>query len=760
MDRIQRSTALALATLIGLAVAGCGRLTPDDHLARGNAHADQNRLPEALIEYRLGLQADEQRSDIRLKLADTLLRSRDGSGALKEYVRAADQRPQDIQAQLKAGGLLLLAGAFDDAKLRANRVLALDPSHVEGTVLLGNALAGLQDLDGALTQYREAIVLNPSLDTAYASIGAIQSARGQKGEAEATFRRAIQAAPKSAAARMALANFLWAERRIDEAEQVLKDTVKTDPADVSANRALGMFYLASGKPAAAEPHFVAIADAVKTTDATVSLADYYVLTRRMDDARRLLTDVAKKDDGFAVATVRMAAIDAMQGRSAEAVARVQTVLDKHPKDVPARLLFARLLFAENKRDEALTEVQNLLKAEPPASSAAEGYLLMGAIHGSRDRFDEAIRAYEEVVKRQSQPIGAQLALSSLHFDQGALDKAEGYARQVLALQPKNPLARVQLVRIHLSRRQGDLANSELASLEREFPDAPPILNLAAARHVAEGRAQQARAAYLRALNVAANDLDALGGLVSLDIAAGRKADAVARLDAALKRMPPSTSLLTMSGRAFAAAGDVARAEALLKQAIDLDPTRLVAYGLLGQLYMAQKRLPDAESQFRQLLTQNSRSMSANTMLGMILEAQGRVPEAEQQYQKTLGIDPTAPVAANNLAWIYVAGNRNLDEALQLAQTAYQKLPDNPNVNDTLGWIYYKKNLAPLAIRYLEASLKHDNSDPSVHYHLGMAYLQAGTIDKGRKALQDSLASGRQFDGAAEAKAALSRFAPK
>ena len=100
----------------------------------------------------------------------------------------------------------------------------------------------------------------------------------------------------------------------------------------------------------------------------------------------------------------------------------------------------------------------------------------------------------------------------------------------------------------------------------------------------------------------------------------------------------------------------------------------------------------------------------------------------------MGLDAEAAVAANNLAWLYVSSNRNLDQALQLAQTAAKQLGEVPQVNDTLGWIYYRKGMFEPAVRHLEKSIQKDATDPSVHYHLGMAYLQLGELDKAKKSL--------------------------
>ena len=47
--------------------------------------------------------------------------------------------------------------------------------------------------------------------------------------------------------------------------------------------------------------------------------------------------------------------------------------------------------------------------------------------------------------------------------------------------------------------------------------------------------------------------------------------------------------------------------------------------------------------------------------------------------------------------------RNLDVALGLAQTAKSQLANDPQVANTLGWVYYKKGLPGLAVPILRDS---------------------------------------------------------
>lgn len=142
------------------------------------------------------------------------------------------------------------------------------------------------------------------------------------------------------------------------------------------------------------------------------------------------------------------------------------------------------------------------------------------------------------------------------------------------------------------------------------------------------------------------------------------------------------------------------------------------------------------------------------MIGIILQVQNRTAEAQKRYEKVLEIEPHAPVAANNLAWLYAEGGGNLDVALQLAKTAKERLPDAPEVNDTLGWIYYKKNVPGLAIPVLQSAVLAQPATPEFHYHLGLAYLKSGDKEKAKQSLQQALKLKGDFDGAQEARRTL------
>jgi predicted Zn-dependent protease len=77
-------------------------------------------------------------------------------------------------------------------------------------------------------------------------------------------------------------------------------------------------------------------------------------------------------------------------------------------------------------------------------------------------------------------------------------------------------------------------------------------------------------------------------------------------------------------------------------------------------------------------------------------------------------------------------------ALRLAQEADQAKPNDPEICDTLGWIYLKKNTAGMAVEVLKKSVAKSPRNPQYNYHLGVAYLRAGNTAQAKKLLQSVL----------------------
>jgi Tfp pilus assembly protein PilF len=156
--------------------------------------------------------------------------------------------------------------------------------------------------------------------------------------------------------------------------------------------------------------------------------------------------------------------------------------------------------------------------------------------------------------------------------------------------------------------------------------------------------------------------------------------------------------------------------------------------MLASVLLAQKKLDAAKTEFDNMAARDPKNVGAKTMAAMIVHTQN-LPEAKKRYTEILKDSPDAGVAANNLAWIYAEEGTRLDEALRLAQTATAHLGNNAAAQDTLGWVYYKKEMPDRAIEPFEKSVNTEPENPVYHYHLALALQRLGDIRRARESAQ-------------------------
>jgi tetratricopeptide (TPR) repeat protein len=625
--------------------------------------------------------------------------------------------------------------------------------------MLGNAMAGLQELDREFSQIQEAIDLDPNRSGTYMNLAALLFARRNQSAAEQAFKKAAEIAPQLADTHLALANYYWASGRMAEAEVTFRRALVAQPQHVSANRAMATFYLASNRAPEAEPFFTSVARLSGTAESQLSLADYYLMTRRAHEAMPILDGLAEDPRAFALAKVRIAAVQHSEGRRTEAHATIDSALQKEPNNKVALVMKARMLLAEQRPREALPHVQAAVSVDPRYAPA---HFTLGSIYVALHEYTRAQNAYSQVLRLNPRAVAAQLELSRLHLQQGGFQSSVNLAEEAVANQPDNALAHLLLARALMGR--GDLAEAEarMVKLLGESPTSAPVHAQMGTLLLLKSDQAGAKRYFTRAMELDPSLMEPVTGLVTLDVAERRYSDARDRIEAALRARPRDPERLLLASGVYTITGDDTAAEQALKTLIDVDPNNLKAYGQLALLYYKQNRLEEALVEFQQLARRETASVAPETMLGMILQVADKLNEAEPHYEEALNIDPSAAVAANNLAWIYTETGGSLDTALQLAQTAKLHLPDLAEVDDTLGWIYYKKEMLTLAVPRLEEAVRRSPRSPTYHFHLGMAHAKQGNVEQARQSLQQALSLDPNFPDAAEARKTIAelRMAPR
>ena len=740
-----------------LASAGC-RQDPNRAKRRfvenGDKFAAEQQYPEAIIEYSRALQVDPNFSVAHEALGKVYVATGNKLNAWQSYQRAALNDPENTTLQIQAGGVLLLAHRFDDARTLAEGVLKRDPKNVNALVLRANSLAGLENIDAAITMVNEAIRLDPSASELYSNLASLMATSGQLQEAEQTYLKAVEVAPRSANSHLPLGQFYWATGRIREAEQAFRKAVEVEPANQLAHRALATFYLGALQPLKAEASLKFLADLPGELSHRLALADYYVVTGRKAQGEAIFQELVKNPDAEARARTRLVALAWAEGKRAVARSQIEDVLVRFPSHAPAILLKARFTLAAGGQAEALRLAIEATKVQP---GFVEALYLVGQLQQQDGDLFDAADAYKSIIRANPFSVEAQIQLSRVLLMQGERETSREVMSRLLRRAPRDQQTRLSLVRALLERGDLEVAEIHLKALVAQAPRSAVIQSLMGTLYALKKDYPTSRRWFEAARRLDPKMVDPVSGLVGLDLTANRPADATARAELVSAANPRNVQLLLLLAKTYAAAHALPKAEATLRKAIELTPDNLEAYGMLGQLLYQSNRLAEGRAEFEKLLERRPRSVPAHTMVAIIYRREGKTEEAIERYKRALEIDPTAAVAANNLAWIYAERGVNLDEARILARAARKKLPDSAEIGDTLGWVYYRngaENLLKLAVPLLEESVQKAPKAALFRYHLGAAYAKSGRTVDARRELQEALKLDDKFLGAAECRRLL------
>ena len=160
---------------------------------------------------------------------------------------------------------------------------------------------------------------------------------------------------------------------------------------------------------------------------------------------------------------------------------------------------------------------------------------------------------------------------------------------------------------------------------------------------------------------------------------------------------------------------------------------------LGVMQRQLGQYDTALASFEQAGNSDPKNVAAFLNQALVCDALNKKKEALDSYNKVLAIDPDNPLVLNNLAYMTADSGANLDQALTYAERAKKRAPDSPDVADTLGFVYYKKDLNSEALRiFRQLSTEHPQNS-TFRLHLAMALLKSGDKQGARDEAEQSAA---------------------
>jgi predicted O-linked N-acetylglucosamine transferase (SPINDLY family) len=158
---------------------------------------------------------DHNSAESQINLAHQLCQHGKLAEAVRLYLTALPQRPNDLAARYNLAQALFQLGHADEALEHASAATVIDPRFVDAHVLMGAIRNAQGELLSALDSYKRALAIKSDYADVYGNIGGILREQGKLDEAIAAFREAVRLNPTSAAQHSNLLYTLWFHRASD-----------------------------------------------------------------------------------------------------------------------------------------------------------------------------------------------------------------------------------------------------------------------------------------------------------------------------------------------------------------------------------------------------------------------------------------------------------------------------------------------------------------------------------------------------------------
>ena len=722
--QIGRATAIAAVSLTLAFTAGCSRdpnVKKQKFLESGKRFEASGKHKEAAIQFLNALKVDKNFADAHYELANTYLKMGSAMGAYTELSKAVALSPSNLTARIELGDLLLSGGApIDRVEAQASAAMALDSNNADVYALLAGIAQKKGDNAEAMKDIQRAIAIDPNRAAFHIAVAQMQAANpANAGTVESELRKAISLDAKNPMPHLVLAAQLEKKGDLPDAEKEYTLAVAAAPNNLQSRAALAGLYLREGnKDKTEQTLHQAVDDMPDSEEASGLLLDYYMHGGQLDRAETVLSELRSKHPKSFAIKITYARLLADKKDFDKAAVVIKELTKSDGGNPQVQMLNAMLLINTGKIDDAFALLQKGVKDSP---NNIQMQLLLARVAAVKGDLATSESSFRAVVKQSPANMDGESGLADIalgHKDAGALSEV---ADRTIRIHPD--LAQGYMWRgiAEASRKEYDKAEADFQLVLKGNPNNPTAYLELGMLRLAQGRTAEGKALLEKALDKDPNQLRALTTLVAYDFQAKQPAKALSRVQADIARSPGNANLYDVMASVQLQSRDFQGALESSRKAMQMSPSSPGPVQTFAQAEIALGQIDPAITTWQQWMTTHPKDSRALVLLGVLEQSKGDEGQAADYYKKALQADPTNAGAANNLAYLMVENGQNVDVALSYAQTARRAMPDSPQTEDTLAWVYYYKGDYSSARDLLEDAVKTTPDDASVQFHLGMTY---------------------------------------
>jgi len=667
-------------------------------------------------------------------LAAIETRAGNNDKALEIYRTILANNAEETFAAYKMGNIYIEKGDLDKADKCADDLLSRFPKRADGHRLKGLVSYQRKNYQEALNNLQNSNKITPTLE-AYYFLGLSFYNRGELESTLSQFRIILNVVPDARQARLMTGTVLLAQKRIDDAIAEFQKVLQKDDRDAVAHNLMGNAYMAKGMFEDGMREFTkATKIDPKIVDAYLKKGYFYFSRGKDAEGESELSTAVHVAPDILNSRLLLASYHLRTGKAEKALTVLKSGLTGKKSDAPLYNSIAAVYFSQNKPDEGLKNIQKAKEIDP---AFAASYQNLATYFAATGKYDKAIEEYSLLLRNAPQNLHAMLGIAGLSELKG--NEADALTYYQKAMETKQPEAFLAQASYFLKKKESSKALKVLDEALKIDSKNSAVLEMKGRLLVSEKKFKEALKTFeeIEAINPEAGVSLKIGAYVAMkDIS-----KAVDQARKIIEKYPRSARGYMVLGSIYEGQKDYARAISEVKNGIRVDSTNAQAFVYLGNLFEASKDFSQAMSSYEEACRKKPDFVPALFAQGALLEQTGKKQEAIVKYRTVLEKTDSYVPALNNLAYLCALGYGSKEEALRLAISAFKREPGNVGVMDTLGFALLKNNRHEDARKMLEKAADLLPENPTVTYHLALAYKESGDKAKALKALQKALSLG-------------------
>nr|WP_321399920.1 tetratricopeptide repeat protein [uncultured Desulfobacter sp.] len=658
----------------------------------------------------------------------------DYTGALQYWMNAKDQSGQSGRLYAKMGSAYFKLSNLDRAEICFKKALKKNPENVDiqQHIIRIALVRGDKETAGELlSKLLECHDSNPDL---LMLSGDLAMLKAQFKTAETAYEKAGTLLPGRIRPRLKLAICLQKQKKIFEAEQLVT---------------------------------LCRAQDIKDAMDLMLVADYYALAGDDTKAERYILMAVDSDPGNLEIKTRLCLFYRVTGQVKKAAAYLKELMVEHPENTGFKMMLADFYLTL----EDLAGAENLLEQLAQTSKDEPGYhMLMGKFWLFKGRYSHAVSYLKTALEKSYGLVSAHYLLGVAYFAGGQSKLAEKSFIRALMLDPDHEASIFAMAALNYKRgdyglaaqyadRFLDLDSSSarawkikgLCSLGRkDFSGA--IIYLYRSWHLrgeastlfflgeafeAQGMVKEALTAYSQVLENVPMMYPALYAYARLASDHGQVENALKKIDT-LAGHDANPAVYYAGTKICLRLKDYVRCQAYLNKAMAIKITSGPFFLLQATLFEATGEDDGVERTLTECTTKLPQFVGGWLKLSEYYVKKHRISDAAQVLELALKSFPDHPEIKGNLAWLLLEEKTDFDRAFDLARTAYDRLPGEAWLMDTLGWAYYNKGIYSQAEWMLAQAEELKPENGLIQYHQGMTLYRQGRLFQAKAKLEAAL----------------------